>query len=355
MMSGFAYRVAYGTLTSLMAMLVSLVDIASAAPVVPPPPKPPAATKAGGGTKERLQIRADYMKYDRKAKLALANGNVEILQSHTRILTSELQFDQAKKVSYMNQPVHLVQQKKSEPKSQLWSQRMVNFHREKRLLADGKVRFLRSKDPKAKSNGSASKDKVQAAVKKVDTLITAEHLEYWTEKKDALFRDQVVVVNDKKKVYGDQAFLNQAADTITLDGNVKLLQMDGQWLIDEDIVKNDPPDDTRDEALREQAVITADRMVINQRTNDAVATGKVVRVEQKGKVATSRKAVFSDANNIITMTDQVRIQQASGDWLTASKAIFHTDTEVFEAFSGGTIQVQTEFNLPEDTDKGGKP
>ncbi|MOA38853.1 hypothetical protein D3C78_1605780 [compost metagenome] len=53
------------------------------------------------------------------------------------------------------------------------------------------------------------------------------------------------------------------------------------------------------------------------------------------------------------MTENVRIQQANGDWLTAAKAVFHTDTEVFEAVGGGQTQVQTEFDVPEQKPKPG--
>ncbi|MNT04103.1 hypothetical protein D3C72_1386670 [compost metagenome] len=51
------------------------------------------------------------------------------------------------------------------------------------------------------------------------------------------------------------------------------------------------------------------------------------------------------------MTENVRIQQTNGDWLTATKAVFHTNTEVFEAFSGGNTQVQTEFDVPDQKPK----
>jgi lipopolysaccharide export system protein LptA len=65
--------------------------------------------------------------------------------------------------------------------------------------------------------------------------------------------------------------------------------------------------------------------------------------------------VFSDRNNTITMTENVRIQQVNGDWLTATKAVFNTKTEVFEAFSGGETQVQTEFDVPDQNKPSAAP
>lgn len=323
-------------------LAAALGGAVAAAPALGPALAAPAKAKV----EDKIHITADYMKYDRKAKTALANGNVVIEQEDTVIRTAEVQFDQGQKISYMNQPVHVVQDKPKEPLTTLDAQRMTTFHKEKRLVAEGQVRMLRAKDASAKPKDTSDKSKIEAAIKKEDTVITADQLEYWTQKKDAHFKGNVVIINDQKKAWGDTALMDNAKNTITLDGNVKVVQINGSWLVKEGIVKADRPDEARDEALRERATLTSDRLVMDQKTNDAVATGKVVRVEQKGKVATGRKAVFSDKNNTITMTENVRIQQDNGDWLTASKAVFHTNTEVFEAFSGGQQQVQTEFDVP---------
>lgn len=320
-----------------------------------PVAKKPAAAKPKPPKDERLHITSDYMKYDRKAKTALATGNVIIIQDDTTIKTAEVQFDQGAKVSYMNQPVKVVQQKAPDPPTLLDSKRMTNFHKEKRILAEGEVHFVKVKNLLAKPKGPAKKEKVQAAIKKEDTVITSDVLEYWTQKKDAHFRGSVVMVNGKKKSWGDSAFMDSAKDETTLDGNVKVVQINGNWLIKEKIVEADEPDEARDEALRERATLWCDKLVIDNKTSDAVATGKLVRVEQKGKVSTGKKAVFSDRNNTITMTENVRIQQANGDWLTATKAVFNTKTEVFEAFSGGETQVQTEFDVPDQNKPGGAP
>ena len=301
---------------------------------------------------DKIHITADYMKYDRKAKMALANGNVVITQDDTTIRTAEVQFDQGQKISYMNQPVHVEQRKASEPRTTLDSKRMTTYHKEKRLVAEGDVRLVRAKKADARPDGPGDKAKIAAAIKKEDTIITSNALEYWTGKKDAKFTGNVIVINGQKKSWSDSAFMDNGKSLITMDGNVRVVQINGNWLVKEGIVKADKPDEARDEALRERATLTSDKLVIDQKTNDAVATGKVVRVEQKGKVATSRRAVFKD--DVITMTEEVRIQQTNGDWLTANKAVFHTKTEVFEAFSGGSTQVQTEFDVPEPKPSGGR-
>ena len=309
----------------------------------------PAKTKAAPPKKdERIHITSDYLKYDRKGKMALATGNVKIVQEETIIRTAEVQFDQNAKISYMNQPVEVTQDKPDEPPVKLNSNRMTTFHKEKRLVAEGDVKFVKSKDLKAKPASGAKREKIKAAIKKEDTVITAEELEYWTQKKDAHFKRKVTIVNGKKKAWGDSAFMDQVKDETRLNGNVKVVQINGNWLIKEGIVEADTPDEARDEALRERATLWCDQLVIDNKTSDAVATGEVVRIEQKGKVATGKRAVFSDRQNLITLTEQVRIQQANGDWLTAARAVFNTQSEVFEAFSGNQKQVQTEFVPPQD-------
>jgi lipopolysaccharide export system protein LptA len=310
-------------------------------------PKQPAQKSAKAKPKDdRVHLTADYLKYDRKARRALASGKVQIVQDDTVIRTEEVQFDQAAKVSYMNQPVQVTQRAKGEPPTTLAAQRMTTFHREKRLVAEGEVRFVRARNPLARPATPAQRDKVTAAIKKEDTVITSEELEYWTQRKDAHFKRNVAIVNGKKKAWSDSAFMDRTQNETRLEGHVKVVQINGNWLVKEGIVAADKPDETRDEALRERATLWCDKLVIDNRTSDAVATGEVVRIEQKGRVATGRRAVLSDLNHTITLTENVRVQQANGDWLTATRAVFNTQTEVFEAFSGGQTQVQTEFAQP---------
>jgi lipopolysaccharide export system protein LptA len=295
---------------------------------------------------ERIHITSDYMKYDRKGKTAFCNGNVIIVQADQTISTAEVQFDQGAKISYMNKPVHVVQKKLDDPQTTLDSGRMTVFHKEKRLIAEGGSKMVRAKNPNAKPKGAGDKAKMEAAIKKEDTVITSDSLEYWTIRKDASFKKDVVMINGQKKAWGDTAFQDNSKNTFTLDGHVRVVQINGSWLVKEGLVKAESPDEARDEALRERSTLTSDHLVLDQATNDAIATGNIVRVEQKGKVATGKRAVFSDKEHTITMTENVRVQQANGDWLTAMKAVFHNDTEVFEAFSGGPTQVQTEFDVP---------
>lgn len=322
----------------------------------PKPAKPvikaPSSKKAPSAKKtpvpeDRIHITSDYMKYDRKGKTAFCDGNVVIVQADQTITTAEVQFDQAAKVSYMNKPVHVLQQKVGDPQTTLDSARMTVFHKEKRLTAEGGTKMVRAKNPYAKPKDATDRSKMEAAIKKEDTVINSDSLEYFTQKKDANFKKDVVIVNGQKKAWGDTAFMDHAKNTFTLDGHVKVVQINGNWLVKEGIVKADSPDEARDEALRERSTLWCDHLVMDQNTNDAVATGSIVRVEQKGKVATGKRAVFSDKEHTITMTENVRVQQANGDWLTATKAVFHTNSEVFEAFSGGQTQVQTEFDVPD--------
>ncbi|MDB5095834.1 MAG: hypothetical protein JWM80_255 [Cyanobacteria bacterium RYN_339] len=324
-------------------------------PAAKPSAKPTAPPKPVIGKDERIHITSDYMKYDRKGKTAFCSGNVVIVQVETTINTEEVQFDQGRKISYMNKPVHVLQHKEKEPPTTLDSGRMTVFHKEKRLIAEGGAKMIRQKDPNARPKSSSDKSKMEAAIKKEDTIITSDNLEYWTQRKDAKFNKDVVIINKEKKAWGDTAFMDNGKNVITLDGHVKVVQINGNWLVKEGIVKADTPDESRDEALRERSTLLCDHLVMDQNTNDAVATGALVRVEQKGKVATGKRAVFSDKEHTITMTENVRVQQANGDWLTATKAVFHTKDEVFEAFSGGPTQVQTEFEVPDKNKPSPKP
>ena len=158
------------TRSRLLALVAGVALVGASGAAVAAPAKKPA------NPADKIHITSDYMKYDRKAKVALATGNVVIVQEDTTIRTAEVQFDQGQKVSYMNQPVKVVQAKPKEPRTTLDSNRMTTFHKEKRLIAEGAVKMVRAKDPYAKPTGKEQKDKVAAAIKKEDTVITADKL-----------------------------------------------------------------------------------------------------------------------------------------------------------------------------------
>lgn len=316
-----------------------------------PAPKPAAAkpTPAPTPTPEGKKVRifSEQLTYDRKSELAILVGKVRILQEDTTITTEKVQHDSKAKISFIEVPFTLVQEKDPDPKTTLNGDQMTFYHNEKRVFVEGSVKLKRDGVPEAQAPDGTKREKVKTALKKEDTYIESEKMTYWTDRKDADFTGKVHAYQKEKKATADHALLDNSRDKIFMDGNVVLTQIKGDWLVREGIVDTSKPDPERDKVIKESTVMKGDKLEIDQRTNDAVMTGKIVRVEQKGRVATSERAVYSDKDQTITMTQNVKIRRDTGDWINADKAVFHTDNDRFEAFGGQDGQVETEFLLNE--------
>lgn len=334
-------------------------SVPGGAPPIPPPvpgiggwgatptPKPKLAPLKGGAVKGAVRILSQTLSYDRKASLALLEGAVKIFQDDMTIETEKLRHDSKAKVSYIEVPFKLVQTKPDEPTTTLNGKKMTFFHNEKRVFVDGEVRLLRAGNPAAQPAGPAKKEKLKAALKREDTFIQSESMTYWTQKKDADFTGNVLAYQKEKRAEGAHAFMDNTRKKIFMDGNVVLTQIKGDWLIREGIVDASKPDPERDRAIKEKTVATGDNLEIDQVTNDSILTGQIVKIDQKDRHATGKRAVFSDRDQTITLTQDVKIRRESGDWINAERAVFHTDSDKFEAFGGQGTQVETEFKLDE--------
>jgi lipopolysaccharide assembly outer membrane protein LptD (OstA) len=329
---------------------------AKAPPVKAPPAKkapakakPPATPPASASVEtKKVKILSDHLTYDRQTELATLIGKVRILQEDTTITTERVRHDAKGKISFIEVPFTLVQEKEPDPKTTLNGDKMTFYHNEKRVYVEGNVKLKRQGLPEARPADPTKREKVKTALKKEDSYIESEKMTYWTDRKDADFVGKVHAYQKEKKAEGDHAFLDNAREKIFMDGHVILTQIKGDWLVREGIVDDSEPDAERDKMIKEKTVMTGDKLEIDQRTNDAVMTGKIVRVEQKGRVATSERAVYTDKDQTITMTQNVKIRRDSGDWINADKAVFHTDSDKFEAFGGQDGQVESEFLLEEE-------
>lgn len=316
-----------------------------------PSPKPNLPPLKGGPVAGSVRILAQTLTYDRKASLAVLQGAVKIFQEDTTIETEQVRHDSKAKVSYIEVPFKLVQIKPPDPKTTLEGKKMTFFHNEKRVFVDGDVKLLRAGVPGAQPADSTKKEKLKTALKREDTFIQSNQMTYWTDKKDADFMGQVLAYQKEKRAEGDHAFMDNTTKKITMDGHVILTQIKGDWLVREGIVDDRKPDPERDKAIKEKTVATGDRLEIDQVTNDSILTGNLVKIDQKDRHATGKRAVFSDKDQTMTLTEDVKIQRESGDWITADRAVFHVDNDKFEAFGGKGQQVETEFQLEDEKKK----
>jgi len=344
---------------------------ASQRPKTPPrqtkPPEPRAVPPRNVKSEDRVKIYADKAIYKKQEKQARAIGHVKVLQDNTTIYADEMVYFEDKKQSVVNDGVKIVQENKKQEKGRvttITAVKMTAFHQEKRLFLEQEVRMDREAYPKPiPENFAISKAekrrRTEEALKKVRTVVTADQMEYFTKTENANLIGNVVVLQKEKKLMGKRAFIRGEADgdTITLEENAQVIQLNGNWLVDNKIIKPDDKDEEKKRLLREKLTIDADKIVLYRATDDLEATGKVKIVQKVGgkeRVATGDKASYSETKQTAVLTGNVRIQRENGDWLTAQEAIFYTDKENFEAIGTENQQVISEFTLDENDQRSSK-
>jgi lipopolysaccharide transport protein LptA len=340
-------------------------------PKLPPPAvkqsEPRAVPPKGVRSEDRVKIYADKAIYKKQEKQAKAIGHVKVIQDNTTIYADEMIYFEEKKQSFVDNGVKIVQTNKKQEKGRvttITAVKMTAFHQEKRLFLEQEVRMDREAYPKpVAENFALSKEekrkRTEDALKKVRTVITADQMEYFTKTENANLVGNVVVLQKEKKLTGKKAFIRGEADgdTITLEENAQVTQLNGNWLVENKIIRPDSKDEEQQRLLREKLVIDADKIVLFRATDDLEATGKVKIVQKVGskeRVATGDKATFSDKKQMAVLTGNVRIQRENGDWLTAQEAIFYTDKENFEAIGTENQQVISEFTLDENDQRSSK-
>jgi lipopolysaccharide assembly outer membrane protein LptD (OstA) len=355
------FPAATGTVPAILPPLPGMGKVVPAPPPLPGVPamaplpissgSPLVAPGAPLGTSS-VRILSDFVRYDRQTKQALARGNTKIYQEDVVISTTEAQYDQQNKITNIRVPFDLVQMKPDEPRTTLKGQAMTAYHNSKHVVVERDVQLVRAGKPEAKPANTSKKEKLKTAFKKEDTVINADHMDYWTNTKDAKFDGNVRFIQKEKNATAAHAFVDNRIKKIFMNDNVVLTQIKGDWLVREGLVDTSKPDTDRDEALKERTVMTGDKLEVDQDTNDAIMTGALVTVTQKGKRATGKRAEYSDREQKITLTQDVRIAKDDGGFLTADRAVFHTESDKFEAFGAQGMQVETEFKLDDEKKPG---
>lgn len=319
----------------------------------------------------KLKITSDEAKYDRRNKTAIAKGHVKIVQDNVTIFTSEVTYNDSLKTSFIDDFVRIIQiEKETNRKTDISANKLIAYHQEKRVHLEDSVRFDCEEeknspfDPIKKPSVApkTEKEKIEASVRKERTVITADVADYSTKTGNATFTGKATIIQRDKKVVGDTIIIkndeNKNTDTIVLDKNAKLTQIKGDWLVREGIIKNDGEKE-KERFIKEKLEMIADKITIFQKTNNITGEQnvKIVQiVSNKQREAVGDIAQYDDIKKTMTLLGNVKIKKENNDWLSAEKAIFHTDSENFEAFSQITEtstspikkQVETEFTIPDE-------
>lgn len=320
------------------------------------------AAASSGQATERVKIYSDKVVYKRQLSEAVVTGRVKIIQDNTTIYADEVLYKENTKESFVEDGVKIVQINKRKEKGRqtvITAQKMHAFHAEKRIQFTGTVRMDRAKAPdytppeNFTEDEDIKRDRAETSIKKAESVVTADYIEYFTETENADLDGNVVMLQKDKKVTGDKARIRgpQEGDTMVVEGNAKVTQIRGNWLVVNKIIKPDPKDVEQQRLLREKLLIEADKITVFRATDDLKAEGNVKitqKVNGKDRIAVGKEATYSDAQQLAVLTGDVKFTSEKEEWLTAEKALFYTEADKFEALGTEDKQVESEFLLDED-------
>lgn len=336
-----------------------------------PAPKPttrPTPQPSPSAAQERVKIYSDKAIYKRQEKKAEAIGHVKIIQDNTTIYADKVLYDEKTKQSFVETGVKIVQVNKTKDKGRtttITAEKMTAFHQQKRFIFREDARMDRDPAPNFKppetftDNKKEKRERAERAVEKAKTVITSDEMEYFSKTENANLVGHVVMLQKDKKITGDKAFVRgeNDGDLVIVEGNAEVTQINGNWLIQNKVIKPDPEDEEQQRFLKEKLVIKADKITVFRATDDLKAEGNVKitqKVGGKERVAVGKEATFSDRQQLATLTGDVRIQRENQDWLTAERALFYTEKEAFEAIGTDQEQVVSEFTIDEEDERSSK-
>ncbi len=285
------------------------------------------------------RLHADHVRYDAKARVYVANGNVQLTLGDVEVRAQRLRLEQDTQTLYAFDDVRVTQGDVT-------------------LTALTVTYDLHSRTARA----LGSPVLVQGA-----TTVRAERMEFDLEKKQTVARDGVIVTNKDVTVktpelrydatvgeaLAEDVVVSQPGRTararrlrylpragrLELDGNVTVEQERGERFVEEGVIKA-PEDDEGRRLLASRVVLTCDRLVILAEERTVQAEGSVTAT-QLGRTALATAAAYSDRTRRLTLTGNVVLRDGDGSVLRADSVAISLADETVEA----TGNVVTEFTL----------
>lgn len=230
-----------------------------------------------GSSNEEVTIVADRLNYDRSTEIAQGEGDLVIEQGSTVITAPRGTFKRRESQSLLVDGVTL-----EEPSRRLRSERMNGNHRDKIFLFEGDVEYRQSEV-----------DGDDADLQRAETSVEASELIYNSATERAQFSGPVTFVQRGRRGVADVADITP--EMIVLQGNVRIEQIEDDWLaLDDQEVR---------ETLERPTIIYAERVEIDQRTNDARFFQEVLII-QPSRAAEGDIATYLDGAQTLALTGE---------------------------------------------------
>jgi lipopolysaccharide assembly outer membrane protein LptD (OstA) len=145
-----------------------------------------------------------------------------------------------------------------------------------------------------------------------DITLTAQEADFDVDKKIGQIKGDIKLVQSDITITGEtlEAFLN-----------------DKRYIFQEKVILIQERKDKEDK--EDNITWNCNNLEIFTDTQDLTATGEV-KILKKDYTITAEKAVYNDKEQIITLTEKVRIEEEAGRWITGDKAVFYIDSERLE-------------------------
>lgn len=247
------------------------------------PETEPSAESDPSGVDDEVTIVADELNYDRNTEVAQGKGNLELRQGETILKSPQGSYRRRESQSIMTDGVTL-----EEPLRELKSERLEGNHKDKVFLFEGQVIYKQEPDPNADSSDPSD-------LKQSATEVNAEKLIYNSRSKISDFTGQVQFIQKGRKALSQEAKITP--ELVTLTGDVRIEQIEGDWLAQ----RIQDPEAQKD--LDRPTLIFADRVEIDQKTSDARFFGSVVIV-QENRAAEGDNATYFDGKQTFELASE---------------------------------------------------
>lgn len=289
------------------------------------------------------RLRAERVRYDARARMFVAEGNVRLTLGTMEVRAPRLRVDQARQIVYAEGGVLV-----SQPDARLRAAGLVYEIRTETARASGGVRLEREgstvsgdqlvaemRVKEAQVTGRASLVREPADRSREGegrTAISAERLRFRWESNEVEAEGAVTVVQPDRTARAQRLLYSEARDLLELTGEVVVDQRSGEALA--------AAEPGAAGALASRTVLSCDRITARVSSRDLTAEGSI-RVEQEGRLATGDRAVYTGGDRLLVVTGNVRMREADGSWLRADRVRISLADETFEAVGN----VETEFSL----------
>lgn len=253
------------------------------------------------------RLRADRIRYDVRARVMVATGNVTLQLGDLEIRTDALRIEQGPMVATAEGNVRVRQREVRLAAPSL----RYEFRTEIAEATGGVVLEQQGatiKAPRIRFDLRADVTEATGGVEVVqgDATLAAPALRVEGRTSDVTADGGVTLTQPGSRLTGRRLKANLAARRADVREDVTLVRMGG--------AAPGRSDRATAALAREETTITAGRMLFRWDVNEAEAEDRVV-VKQRDKTAWADRMTYSEPENRLVMTGRVVLEQLSGEWL----------------------------------------